>query len=64
MSDGTLTITISPDGSDVKFDAEGFTGGKCEDLAKKAMNALGEVRDKKRKPEFYQEGSGGVHVGQ
>lgn len=64
MSDGVLTIKVSPDGSKVDFDAEGFTGGKCEDLAKKAMEALGEVRDKKRKPEFYQEGSGGVNVGQ
>lgn len=49
-----VTFKISPDGMKVDADAEGFVGQECEDFAKLTLDALGEVEDKKRKPEFFQ----------
>jgi hypothetical protein len=58
-----VKVIISPDGSKVEMDAEGFTGGQCEDLMKRTINMLGEVIEKKRKPEYYQQGGSGVKLG-
>jgi hypothetical protein len=58
-----VVVTISPDGSKVEMDAQGFTGGQCEDLMQKTMDMLGTVVDKKRKPEYYNQGGSGVKLG-
>jgi hypothetical protein len=58
-----VKVTISPDGSVVDMDADGFTGGSCEDLMKKTMDMLGEVQDSKRKPEFFTQGGSGQKIG-
>ena len=59
----TITITISPNGEDVKMDAQGFTGGKCEDIIKKISAGVGEVIESKKKPEYYMTESSGIHTG-
>jgi hypothetical protein len=58
-----VKVTVSPDGSVVEMDAEGFTGGQCEDLMKRTMDMLGNVIEKKRKPEYYNQGGSGVKLG-
>jgi len=58
-----VTVKISPDGSKVDMDAEGFTGGQCEDLMKKTMGMLGETMEYKKKPEFFSVGGAGTKVG-
>lgn len=52
--DKQVTFKISPDGMSVEADAEGFVGGECDDFAGNTLKALGEIQDKKRKPEFFQ----------
>lgn len=49
-----VKITISPDGSNVEVDAEGFVGGGCKDFMKRTLDALGTVQDEQKKPEFYE----------
>ena len=63
MVNGEVKVTISPDGSNVEMDADGFTGGGCKDLMKRTMDMLGEVTDEKKKPEFYLQGGAGTKVG-
>jgi len=58
-----VTVVISPNGEKVDVDAEGFTGGACEDFMWRVMEALGTIKEKERKPEFFQQGGPGVHVG-
>ena len=63
MNSGEVKITISPDGSNVEMDADGFTGGGCKDLMRRTMEMLGDVMDEKRKPEYYTQGGAGTKVG-
>ena len=63
MTDGIVTVKISPDGSKVESDAEGFEGKGCEDLMAPILKALGTVEEKKYKPEYYKESHGGIQIG-
>jgi hypothetical protein len=63
MTDGVVTVKISPDGSKVESDAEGFVGKQCEELMAPILKALGTVEEKKYKPEYYKTESGGVKIG-
>ncbi|MDX9979799.1 MAG: DUF2997 domain-containing protein [Lentisphaeria bacterium] len=46
----TIRIDIGPDGT-VAIDAAGFSGPDCEQATKFLEEALGEVRERKLKPE-------------
>ena len=48
-----LEITISPDGV-VHVDVKGVKGKSCGDLVKFLEVALGEAKDKKFKPDYYE----------
>ena len=48
-----LEITISPDG-DVLVDVKGVKGKSCADLVKFLEVALGEAKDRKLKPDYYE----------
>jgi hypothetical protein len=48
-----VVYKISPDGTRVKVEAEGFTGGECKDFTKGVINKLGFVVDSKDKPEMW-----------
>jgi len=48
-----LEITISPDG-EVLVDVKGVKGKKCADLVKFLEVALGEAKDRKFKPDYYE----------
>lgn len=51
----TIVYKISPDGQSVEVTAEGFHGSGCIDFAKKAMAAVGETQELKKRPEFFEE---------
>ena len=57
-----VTFKIGPDGSKVEVEAEGFTGGGCLDFAKRTLDALGKVTDKKDKPEMYLAAGSGIKI--
>ena len=57
-----VTFKISKDGSQVEVDAEGFHGVGCMDFAKKTLDALGVMTEKKEKPEMYATGTAGISV--
>ena len=57
-----VTITISPDGADVKVDAEGFMGSSCKDFMGNIMKALGSVTKEEKKPQYYKTEHGGVNI--
>ena len=48
-----IEIEVSETG-EVKIEAVGFKGNSCEQATKAFEKALGVVRDKKKKPEYYQ----------
>lgn len=49
----TLEITIAPGGA-IAIEASGFKGSDCEQATRELEQALGIVRQRTRKPEFYQ----------
>jgi hypothetical protein len=50
----TITIKISPDGTEVTSDAQGFKGKSCHDFMQKIINALkATVLEDRKKPEYY-----------
>jgi len=51
----TVTYTISRDGQQIEVQAEGFSGSGCLEFAKKAMEAVGEVQELKKSPEFFEQ---------
>lgn len=55
MVDGKkeLEITIGPDGV-VHVDVKGVKGKSCADLVKFLEVALGEAKDRKLKPDYYE----------
>ena len=57
-----VTFKISPDGSQVEVDAEGFHGTGCMDFAKRTLDALGRITDKKEKPEMYETAGAGISI--
>jgi len=52
-----IHVDIAPDGS-LKIDAVGFTGADCEQATHFLEEALGQVAEKRKKPEFWQQRSG------
>ena len=48
-----LEVEISPDG-EVSFTVKGLKGHGCMDLAKQLEEALGEVQEQTRTPEYYE----------
>uniref|UniRef100_A0A6M3MB14 DUF2997 domain-containing protein n=1 Tax=viral metagenome TaxID=1070528 RepID=A0A6M3MB14_9ZZZZ len=58
-----LNIKISKDGQKIDIDAEGFTGSGCKDFARKTIEALGTVKEEKKKESYYGHQGSGVHVG-
>lgn len=49
-----IEVVIKPDGS-VTFEVKCAKGPSCMDLTKAIEESLGEVIDRERTPEFYQE---------
>ena len=58
-----IKITISKDGSEVDVEGDGFIGSGCMEYGKRIQVALGDTKDEKRKPEFFQGNSAGISVG-
>ena len=50
----TIEVIIQPDGS-LKIDAVGFKGADCEKATRFLEQALGQVKGKQKKPEFYRQ---------
>lgn len=48
-----LEVEIAPDG-EVSFTVKGLKGHGCMDLAKQLEEALGEIQEKTRTPEYYE----------
>jgi len=48
----TIEITVAPTG-EVTIEATGFTGGACERATAEIEKALGVVRSRKKKPEYF-----------
>ncbi len=55
MEEPTITITIRPDGT-VEAEVEGACGPGCADLLAPFDRALGAVRERRRKPDYYRQG--------
>lgn len=60
MNDQTLTVTVAPDGSST-VEVDGARGDLCLELTREIEEAIGDVKDRKKKPEFYQGNTGGTH---
>ena len=52
MSEKTITITVSPEGS-VSIKTAGFTGSSCRDATRDLERALGVAERETLLPEFY-----------
>ena len=48
----TIEVIVQPDGS-LKIDAVGFQGADCEKATAFLEEALGQITDKQKKPEYY-----------
>ncbi|MDF2720708.1 MAG: hypothetical protein K0Q59_383 [Paenibacillus sp.] len=47
-----IIITVGPDGA-VSIEAQNYKGNECEEATRPFEEALGQVTNKKRKPEYY-----------
>jgi hypothetical protein len=47
-----IEVVIHPDGS-ISVEAHGYEGADCEEATRFVEQALGRVRQRKRKPEYY-----------
>ena len=63
MSEKTITITVSPEGS-VSIKTAGFTGSPCRDATRDLERALGVAGRETLLPEFYGQTSTGEQVRQ
>ncbi|MDI6755231.1 MAG: DUF2997 domain-containing protein [Thermodesulfobacteriota bacterium] len=54
MAKQELEIIIDENG-EIQMDIKGMKGKKCLDFAQMVAKAVGELKDKKVKPEFYQQ---------
>jgi hypothetical protein len=63
MSEKTIQITVSPEGS-VSIKANGFTGGSCRDATRDLERALGVAGKESLLPEFYNQTSTGEQIRQ
>lgn len=52
MAEIEIVVTVSPDG-EVTVEALGVDGPACADLLRPFDEALGAVRERRRKPEYY-----------
>jgi len=59
----TITINISKDGSDIKADAAGYSGGGCLEDVMKVLHNVGKLNEGQTKPEFYMNEMETVHAG-
>lgn len=48
----TIRVIVSPAGQ-LKIDAVGFSGADCETATAFLEEALGEIEDRQRKPEYH-----------
>jgi len=48
----TIEVIVAPDGS-IQIDAVGFQGTDCEKATAFLEEALGQVADRQRKPEYH-----------
>jgi len=58
-----VIVKISPDGSQVDVDAQGFSGSSCTDFMRKTLEMLGNVIKEEKKPEFFHAGGSGIRIG-
>lgn len=56
-----LIITIGPDGN-VKIEVEGVSGKDCMDFSKFLEDELGEVTERVRTSEYYEEEEEELHI--
>ena len=63
MSEKTITITVSPEGS-VSIKTLGFTGSSCRDATRDLERALGVAGRETLLPEFYGQTSTGEQLRQ
>jgi hypothetical protein len=63
MSEKTITITVSPEGS-VSIKTAGFTGSSCRDATRDLERALGVAERETLLPEFYGQTSTGEQLRQ
>ena len=63
MSEKTITITVSPEGS-VSIKTSGFTGSSCKDATRDIERALGVAGRETLLPEFYNQTSTGEQLRQ
>ena len=53
-----IHVRVSPNG-DITVEAQGFTGNGCEAATKAIEQALGKVRERTRKPDFWRQSQRG-----
>ena len=63
MSEKTITITVSPEGS-VSIKTSGFTGSSCRDATRDLERALGVSGREHLLPEYFNQTSTGVQLRQ
>jgi hypothetical protein len=63
MSEKTITITVSPEGS-VSIKTAGFTGSSCRDATRDLERALGVAGRETLLPEFFGQTSTGEQLRQ
>lgn len=63
MSEQTVEIIISPDGSSIKTDASGFEGKQCIESITPILDALGETEHIEEKPEAHNKVGTSIRAG-
>jgi hypothetical protein len=63
MSEKTITITVSPEGS-VSIKTTGFTGSSCRDATRDLERALGVAGTEHLLPEYFNRTSTGEQIRQ
>lgn len=58
----TIEVIIQPDGQ-LKIDAVGFKGADCEKATAFLEKALGQVKGKAKKPEYYRQAQNQQQIG-
>ncbi len=58
----TIEVIVQPDGQ-LKIDAVGFKGADCEKATAFLEKALGQVKGKARKPEYYRQNQRQQQIG-
>jgi hypothetical protein len=58
----TIEVIVQPDGQ-LKIDAVGFKGADCEKATAFLEKALGQVKGKAKKPEYYRQNQRQQQIG-